>query len=104
MQEVTNSNGTFRSIANNNKNKIAGKTGTAQVFSLKNQEYDEDNIADHLKDHSLFIGYAPYDNPQISIAVIIENGGLIILGGNRHIFSVSKGALYSTHNGLIKTH
>jgi len=75
MQEVTNSNGTFRSIANNNKNKIAGKTGTAQVFSLKNQEYDEDNIADHLKDHSLFIGYAPYDNPQISIAVIIENGG-----------------------------
>ena len=75
MQEVTNSNGTFRSIANNNKNKLAGKTGTAQVFSLKNQEYDEDNIADHLKDHSLFIGYAPYDNPQISIAVIIENGG-----------------------------
>ena len=75
MQEVTNSNGTFRSIVNNNKNKLAGKTGTAQVFSLKNQEYDEDNIADHLKDHSLFIGYAPYDNPQISIAVIIENGG-----------------------------
>ena len=75
MQQVTSSNGTFRSIANNNKNKIAGKTGTAQVFSLKNQAYDEDNIADHLKDHSLFIGYAPYDNPQISIAVIIENGG-----------------------------
>ena len=75
MQEVTSSNGTFRSIANNNKNKIAGKTGTAQVFSLKNQAYDEDNIADHLKDHSLFIGYAPYDNPKVSIAVIIENGG-----------------------------
>ena len=75
MQEVTSSNGTFRSIANNNKNKIAGKTGTAQVFSLKSQAYDEDNIADHLKDHSLFIGYAPYDNPQVSIAVIIENGG-----------------------------
>ena len=75
MQEVTNTNGTFRSIANNNNNKIAGKTGTAQVFSLKNQAYDEDNIADHLKDHSLFIGYAPYDNPKVSIAVIIENGG-----------------------------
>ena len=75
MQEVTSSNGTFRSIANNNSNKIAGKTGTAQVFSLKNQAYDEDNIADHLKDHSLFIGYAPYDHPQVSIAVIIENGG-----------------------------
>jgi len=75
MQEVTSSNGTFRSIAKNNYNKIAGKTGTAQVFSLKSQAYDEDNIADHLKDHSLFIGYAPYDNPQVSIAVIIENGG-----------------------------
>ena len=75
MQEVTSTNGTFRSIASNNYNKIAGKTGTAQVFSLKNQAYDEDNIADHLKDHSLFIGYAPYDNPQVSIAVIIENGG-----------------------------
>ena len=75
MREVTSSNGTFRSIASNNKNKIAGKTGTAQVFSLKNQAYDEENIADHLKDHSLFIGYAPYDNPQVSIAVIIENGG-----------------------------
>ena len=75
MQEVTSPNGTFRSIADKNNNKIAGKTGTAQVFSLKNQEYDEDNIADHLKDHSLFIGYAPYDNPQVSIAVIIENGG-----------------------------
>ena len=75
MQEVTSSNGTFRSIANNNNNKIAGKTGTAQVFSMKSQAYDEDNIADHLKDHSLFIGYAPYDNPQVSIAVIIENGG-----------------------------
>lgn len=75
MQEVTSSNGTFKSIANNNNYKIAGKTGTAQVFSLKNQEYDEDNIAEHLRDHSLFIGYAPYDNPQVSIAVIIENGG-----------------------------
>ena len=51
MQEVTSSNGTFRSIANNNKNKIAGKTGTAQVFSLKSQAYDEDNICEHLKDH-----------------------------------------------------
>ena len=40
-------------------NKIAGKTGTAQVFSLKSQAYDEDNIADHLKDHSLIHWICP---------------------------------------------
>ena len=75
MQQVTGASGTFRSIAHKNLNKLAGKTGTAQVFSLKNKDYDEANIADHLKDHSLFIGYAPFDDPTVSIAVVIENGG-----------------------------
>ena len=75
MQQVTGDSGTFRSIAHKNLNKLAGKTGTAQVFSLKNKDYDEVNIEDHLKDHSLFIGYAPFDDPTVSIAVVIENGG-----------------------------
>jgi len=75
MQQVTGDSGTFRSIAHKNLNKLAGKTGTAQVFSLKNKDYDEANIEDHLKDHSLFIGYAPFDDPIVSIAVVIENGG-----------------------------
>ena len=75
MIEVTQENGTFRSISSKNPNKLAGKTGTAQVFSLKNQDYNEDLIEDDLKDHSLFIGFAPYDKPIISIAVVIENGG-----------------------------
>ncbi|MCL4316508.1 MAG: penicillin-binding protein 2, partial [Gammaproteobacteria bacterium] len=56
--------------------KIAGKTGTAQVFGLKQDEkYDKDKVALRLRDHGLFIAFAPADNPRIAIAVIVENGG-----------------------------
>ncbi|PCH84808.1 MAG: penicillin-binding protein 2, partial [Piscirickettsiaceae bacterium] len=56
--------------------RIAGKTGTAQVFSVKQDEkYDEKNVAQHLKDHALFIAFAPVEKPQLAIAVIVENGG-----------------------------
>lgn len=75
MEEVTNHQGTFQAIANSNNNKLAGKTGTAQVFSLNDQVYDDKILPENLKDHALFIGYAPHDNPKISIAVIVENGG-----------------------------
>ena len=55
---------------------IAGKTGTAQVFTVKQDEkYDEENVAEHLKDHALFISFAPAEKPQLAIAVIVENGG-----------------------------
>ena len=54
---------------------IAAKTGTAQVFSLKGQEYDEENLPERLKDHALFIAYAPAEQPKIALAVIVENGG-----------------------------
>lgn len=53
--------------------KMAGKTGTAQVFSLNEGEYNEDEITKNLWDHSLFIGFAPVDQPKIAISVIIEN-------------------------------
>lgn len=55
--------------------RMAGKTGTAQVFNLKQSEYNADEIAKRLHDHSLFIGFAPVDNPKIAVAVIVENGG-----------------------------
>ena len=58
---------------------IAGKTGTAQVFSLNAAEYDADNLAQRLHSHSLFIAFAPASNPKIAIAVIVENAG----GGGR---------------------
>ncbi len=55
---------------------IAGKTGTAQVFGLKqDEEYDEEKIDKRLRDHSLFIAFAPAEDPRIAVAVIAENGG-----------------------------
>lgn len=52
-----------------------GKTGTAQVFSLQGQKYHGHLIAEHLRDHSLFIAFAPADRPRIALALIVENGG-----------------------------
>ncbi|MGH8743376.1 MAG: penicillin-binding protein 2, partial [Burkholderiales bacterium] len=55
---------------------IAGKTGTAQVIALKqNEKYDESKVAERQRDHALFIAYAPADKPQIALAVLVENGG-----------------------------
>ncbi len=53
----------------------AGKTGTAQVFSLTGEKYVEGATKHHLRDHSLFIAYAPAEQPKIALAVIVENGG-----------------------------
>ncbi|MCW9047776.1 MAG: penicillin-binding protein 2 [Gammaproteobacteria bacterium] len=55
--------------------KMAGKTGTAQVFGIaQDAEYDEETIAKKLRDHALFVSFAPYKDPQIVVAVIAENG------------------------------
>ena len=53
----------------------AGKTGTAQVFSLKGSDYKASAIKKELRDHALFIAYAPADKPTIALAVLVENGG-----------------------------
>ena len=53
----------------------AGKTGTAQVFSLKGSEYNRHKLKQELHDHALFIAFAPADNPKIALAVLVENGG-----------------------------
>ncbi|MDH5571022.1 MAG: penicillin-binding protein 2 [Gammaproteobacteria bacterium] len=77
MQDVIHStHGTARRISHNLPFKIAGKTGTAQVFGIKqDEEYVEEDIKKKLRDHALFIGFAPVEDPQIAIAVIVENGG-----------------------------
>lgn len=54
---------------------IAGKTGTAQVVALKKREKDIKKIPYKLRDHGWFVGYAPYDNPKIVVAVLVEHGG-----------------------------
>ncbi|MDY0329213.1 MAG: penicillin-binding protein 2 [Thiomonas sp.] len=54
----------------------AGKTGTAQVISVaQNQTYDAKDIAHHLRDHALYVVYAPAENPVIALALIVENAG-----------------------------
>lgn len=53
----------------------AGKTGTAQVFSLRGAKYQAQKIDERLRDHALFMAYAPADAPQIALALIVENGG-----------------------------
>lgn len=53
----------------------AGKTGTAQVFSLRGAKYNAAQIEERLRDHALFMAYAPVENPRIAVALIVENGG-----------------------------
>jgi len=56
--------------------KVGGKTGTAQVVGIKQGEkYNEARVAERHRDHSLFIAFAPADDPKIAIAVLVENGG-----------------------------
>ncbi|ENG88391.1 penicillin-binding protein 2 [Escherichia coli 178200] len=56
--------------------KIAAKSGTAQVFGLKaNETYNAHKIAERLRDHKLMTAFAPYNNPQVAVAMILENGG-----------------------------
>jgi penicillin-binding protein 2 len=52
-----------------------GKTGTAQVFSLKGEKYVASRIDERLRDHAWFIAYAPEDAPRIAVVVLVENGG-----------------------------
>jgi penicillin-binding protein 2 len=52
-----------------------GKTGTAQVFSLKGEEYKAHRVDERLRDHAWYIAYAPADRPSIALAVLVENGG-----------------------------
>ncbi|MGL4575947.1 MAG: penicillin-binding protein 2 [Burkholderiaceae bacterium] len=55
---------------------VAGKTGTVQLFQIKQGEkYDEKRVSERLRDHSLYMAFAPADNPKIALAVIVENGG-----------------------------
>lgn len=68
--------GTARKIDVKLPFKIAGKTGTAQVFSFKeNKRIKKEDLAKELRDNSVFITYAPADNPVIALAVILENAG-----------------------------
>ncbi|HZI83790.1 MAG TPA: penicillin-binding protein 2, partial [Casimicrobiaceae bacterium] len=54
----------------------AGKTGTAQLFTIKQGEkYHAGQVEERLRDHAWYIAYAPADHPRIALAVLVENGG-----------------------------
>ena len=74
---VNQKNGTAYWATKNKKNNISGKTGTVQVYGLSQNtdERHEENIPDHLKDHSLYIGFAPKEDPEIVVVTVIENVG-----------------------------
>ena len=72
---MQNPHGTAYSVGRDAPYQIAGKSGTAQVFSVgQDEEYDPDEVEERLRDHALFIAFAPFDDPRIAVAVVLENG------------------------------
>ena len=73
---TSEAHGTAREAMKGLTYKVAGKTGTAQVFTVGQEEkYKEGDVDERLRDHSWFTAYAPADEPRIAVAVIVENGG-----------------------------
>jgi len=78
---VSGSEGTARRTGEGLEYRMGGKSGTAQVFSLgQDQRYEADELEERLRDHALFMAFAPIEDPQIAVAVIVENAG----GGSTH--------------------
>ena len=74
LSDVTTA-GTARQAFAGAPYQAAGKTGTAQVYSLRGSKYRASAIDERLRDHALFMAFAPAVNPKIAIAVIVENAG-----------------------------
>jgi penicillin-binding protein 2 len=73
---ISDPKGTARAVGANAPWPIAGKSGTAQVFTVAQDEtYNKEDLAERMRDHALFIAFAPADKPRIAVAVIVENGG-----------------------------
>ncbi len=67
--------GTARKVGDSSVYRIAGKSGTAQVVAIKQGEkYDRNKVQERHRDHALFVAFAPADNPQIAVSVMVENG------------------------------
>ena len=77
MTEVMHgARGTARRYGKGAAYKMAGKTGTAQVIAIaQDEEYKKEEVAEEFRDHALFIAFAPVDDPKIALAIIVENGG-----------------------------
>lgn len=94
---VHGARGTARRIGANAPFRMAGKTGTSQVFGIaQGEEYEEENVAKKLRDHGLFIVFAPVESPRIAVAVLVENGG----GGSHSAAPVARKVLDHFFNEL----
>jgi len=100
-QTVYGKLGTAKRLNNKLKYTLAGKTGTAQVFGLDpEEEYIAENIDEKLRDHALFTGFAPIEDPQVAIAIIVENAG----SGSSKAAPLARALLdeYFSKNSVIK--
>jgi penicillin-binding protein 2 len=76
MVDVTKPGGTAARAGAGAAYVFAGKTGTAQVIAMKqNEKYDEKKVAERFRDHALFIAFAPAGEPKIALGILVENGG-----------------------------
>ncbi len=76
MEDVMHAeHGTARAAGARAPYRMAGKTGTAQVVAIaQGEKYDSKALQERHRDHALFVGFAPIDNPRIAVAVMVENG------------------------------
>jgi penicillin-binding protein 2 len=81
--------GTARAIRPDNGLEIAGKSGTAQVVAQDEDEDMDETTAAHLRHHALFVAYAPFRQPSIAVAAIVEHGG----GGSREAAPVVRAVI-----------
>lgn len=84
---VNREHGTARTAYAKTPYTAAGKTGTAQLFTIgQDEEYVEENVALHLRDNAMYVGYAPYIDPEISVTLVLENAG----GGSSNAAPLSR--------------
>jgi penicillin-binding protein 2 len=79
--------GTANKVGRRSRYRFAGKTGTAQVITIKqNETYNAKKLAKKYHDHALFVAFAPLNNPRIAVSIIVENGG----GGSKTAAPLAK--------------
>jgi penicillin-binding protein 2 len=98
MAEVLHgTRGSARAAAIGVDYRMGGKSGTAQIVGIaQNTKYDSDALAERHRDHALFVAFAPLDDPQIAVAVIVENGE----GGSSQAAPVARKVMDAHLRGL----
>ena len=88
MHDVNHSDeGTGRKSFSDAPYQSGGKSGTAQLFSVgQNESYNEEEVSEHLRDNAMYVAFAPYEQPEVSVAVVVENAG----GGSSNAAPVAR--------------